>query len=392
MSHRADIQQLIQIYQRRLQKLQEQEARQGFSTPPAVLLEIEDISGRLEILQTALKKSQAKSGPDNFAEDLAHEEILRDLMRLAEKKKTPGQVQTGSISFSGISGSEITTGNISTQLNVGGDIVTGDKIIQHIIHDAGSRTEPKPHLPYEPETILIPAGPFLMGSDLPDTHERPPHTVELDQYCLGKYPVTNKQYFQFVRQTGHLVTPVLLWDGQIPPDNKLNHPVTGVSWYEALAYCQWLSQQTGRTYSLPSEAQWEKAARGPNGRIYPWGNIWQEGRCNFQPNQITAVAAYPPQNEYGCYDMIGNVREWTSTLWGYQRAVPDPAFSYPWVANDGRDDLSAPGHLRRVYRGGAADNVVDLRCSRRGGYLPDRPGPRGNRHGFRVMQILTNQG
>ena len=224
-----------------------------------------------------------------------------------------------------------------------------------------------------------------MGSDESEAYEAPQHEVKLPAYRIGQYPVTNKQYAEFIRQTRRVVAPALLWDGQLPPKNKPDHPVTGVTWHEALAYCHWLAERTGREYTLPSEAQWEKAARGTDGRLYPWGNGWQAGRCNHQRDRITAVRAYPTQNEYGCYDMVGNGREWTSTLWGSSRVAPDPAFGYPWVSHDGRDDLTAPGHIRRVYRGGPADEVTDLRCSRRGGFLPDKPGPRRSRHGFRVV-------
>ncbi len=246
----------------------------------------------------------------------------------------------------------------------------------------------KPPLPFEPETILIPAGPFLMGSppgeDVPD-YETLQHEVNLPDYRIGKFPITNAQYAEFIRQTKRLIAPEAGWEGQTPLPGKLNHPVAGVTWYEALAYCEWLSEHTGRAYTLPSEAQWEKAARGTDGRIYPWGNRWDASRCHHDSEQTAPVDAYPPQSEYGCYDLVGNVREWTSSLWGEKRLAPDPKFRYPWV-NEGREDLQAPGHIYRVYRGGAAADKPDqLRCSTRNGYTPDKPGPPFKRHGFRVV-------
>ncbi len=248
-----------------------------------------------------------------------------------------------------------------------------------------------PRLPFEPETVLIPAGPFLMGSQPSENipaYETPQGEVKLPEYYIGKYPITNEQYAEFIQQTGRLVAPESGWEGQKPPADKLNHPMMGVTWYEALAYCQWLSEQTGKIYTLPSEAQWEKAARGSDGRVYPWGNEWEMGRCNYDSNKITPVDAYPAQSEFGCYDLVGNVREWTSTLWGEKRSEPDPKLRYPW-ANDGRENLKAKSHIFRVYRGGAAaDKIIQLRCSARYSYAPDKPGPPYMRHGFRVVLII----
>ncbi len=264
--------------------------------------------------------------------------------------------------------------------------VAGDQIIHNYYQSPeGEPVEVQP-LSFEPETVLIEAGPFVMGSNEGKPQESPQHTVELSEYRIGKYPVTNRQYVEFIRQTGRVVETALLWDGNQPPKDKLNHPVTGVTWYEALEYCQWLSKQTRRKYTLPSEAQWEKAARGIDGRLYPWGNKWEPDRCNLNSEELVLVDAFPEQNEYGCSDLIGNAREWTSTLWGTSRQTPDPEFRYHWK-NDGRDNLTAPKTTRRVYRGGTAEDIADFRCSTRGGYLPEKPGPKRNRHGFRVVLL-----
>ncbi len=243
-------------------------------------------------------------------------------------------------------------------------------------------------VPYEPETVEIPAGDFLMGSPLIDgipEAEQPQHSVTLPRFRIGRYPVTNKEYDAFISQTGRIVSPESGWPGQSPDGDKLYHPVEGVTFFEALIYCQWLSEQTGRTYRVPSEAEWEKAARGEDGRIYPWGNTWVAIRCHFKAESSAAVDAYPAQNEIGCYDMIGNIREWTCTIWGEKRREPDKRYRYPWV-DDGRNDIEAGVHLRRVYRGGGYDDPRDrLRCSSRDGYSPDKPGPPGRRHGFRIV-------
>lgn len=246
----------------------------------------------------------------------------------------------------------------------------------------------RPSLPFEPETVFVPGGSFLMGSlsgvGVPE-YETPQHIVNLPDYRIGKYPVTNRQYVEFIHQTGRLVAPESGWIGQNPPMDKLNHPVMGITWNEALAYCDWLSEQMGQAYTLPSEAHWEKAARGTDGRIYPWGSEWDVSRCHHSSDQTAPVDAYPPQSIYGCYDLVGNVREWTSTLWGEKRLEPDPQFRYPW-ANDSRENLKAKSHIYRVYRGGAAaDKIEQLRCSARNSYAPDKPGPPYKRYGFRIL-------
>lgn len=232
-------------------------------------------------------------------------------------------------------------------------------------------------LPFEPETVLIPAGPFVMGSapvpGIPQ-YEMPQHTVELPAYRIGKYPVTNHQYAEFLKCVKTQEEPKRAgWFLREPPQAKLDHPVVGVSWYDACAYCAWLGEKTGRAYRLPSEAEWEKAARGSDGRRYPWGNDWAENCANVNHNDTTPVGAYAAGvSPYGCLDLLGNVQEWTCTLWGSQ---PDaPAFGYPYDPHDGRE-ITAPGDLpqppRLVQRGGSFKSAPDeVRCAARGGADP----------------------
>lgn len=240
---------------------------------------------------------------------------------------------------------------------------------------------------FEPETIHIPAGTFWMGSpngeEIPK-HETPQHEVKLPAYRIGKYPLTNAQYEEFIRETERLVTPSIGWDGQRVPKGLENHPLRGVTWYEALAYCQWLSKKTGRSYTLPNEAQWEKACREGQKSTYPWGDEIDRERCNHGNPSLAPVDAYPPQNEYGCFDLVGNARQWTCTLWGEKRIAPDPKFAYPWK-DDRRNALNASRQMRRVVRGSSMkDEPALLRCSARGGQAPDDPGLPGARTGFRV--------
>lgn len=240
---------------------------------------------------------------------------------------------------------------------------------------------------FEPETVHIPAGSFSMGSHtgagIP-VHETPQHTIRLPEYRIGKYPVTNAQYEEFIQEVHRPVAPALGWDGQNVPPGIERLPVAGVTWYDAMAYCQWLSKKTEREYSLPNEAQWEKACRGKSGYDYPWGNVFDPTRCNHGQSNIAPVDRYPEQNDYGCFDLVGNVRQWTCTLWGEKRIAPDSRYAYPWT-EDGRDNLNASRQVRRVMRGSSMkDDLSLLRCSARSGQMPDDPGLPGTRHGFRV--------
>jgi formylglycine-generating enzyme required for sulfatase activity len=221
--------------------------------------------------------------------------------------------------------------------------------------------------PIEPEMVLIPAGEFLMGSD-PSVdkdardNEQPQHTLYLPDYYLAKTPVTNAQYAAFVQATTYHRQPEG-WEAGKPPSGKEDHPVVNVSWHDAVAYCNWLAKVTGRPYRLPSEAEWEKGARGTDGRIYPWGNEWDAKRCNTVESDkwgTTPVGAYPQgASPYGLLDMAGNVWEWTRSVFK----------SYPYDPDDGREDLEAEG--ARVLRGGSWRlNPDRARCVGRTGYSP----------------------
>lgn len=239
---------------------------------------------------------------------------------------------------------------------------------------------------FEPETILIPAGSFSMGSDPGDNikaYERPRHEVTLPVYRIGKYPVTNLQYRDFLLDSGFKVSPII-WDGQMTPAEELwNHPVAGVTWDEAMAYCQWLSK-TGHKYTLPNEAQWEKACRGGKESLYPWGGGFDEKRCNQGSSHIAPVTKYLAQNEFGCFDMVGNVLQWTCTLWGPNPA--SPKYLYPWNENDRRNDPKPRPGNRRVIRGSSNNEGKEwCRCSARRGADPTLPVFQGARCGFRVV-------
>ena len=218
-----------------------------------------------------------------------------------------------------------------------------------------------------PTLIPIPAGPFLMGSSDADTQaydsEKPQHTLTLPDYWIAKTPVTNAQFQPFVEGDGYrnerywtqvgwqwcqqerIVTPHY-WDDK--QWNGADYPLVGVSWFEAVAYCRWLSAQTGHEFRLPSEAEWEKAARGTDGRIYPWGNTWEVGRCNSKEAGIgktTPVGQYPNgASPYGVLDMAGNVWEWCATKWGKP---------YPYQIEDEWAEAYLEQDMSRIWRGGS---------------------------------------
>lgn len=228
------------------------------------------------------------------------------------------------------------------------------------------------------EMIYIPGGSFIMGSEDGDGNEKPPHELHLDGFYLARFPVTNDQYREYVAAMLHPVPDHwkagTLWGVGSYPRGKKDHPVVFVSWRDALGYCRWLSAETGREIRLPTEAEWEKAARGTGGLQYPWGNRFDKSRCNTQESIIldtTPIGKYSPHGDspYSVADMAGNVSEWTSSLYR----------PYPYNPDDGREDLEAEGY--RVVRGGSFDNLRRYaRCTFRGRVVPaHRLGSRGYR-------------
>ncbi len=210
--------------------------------------------------------------------------------------------------------------------------------------------------------------------------ESPQHRLHLPAFAISQYPITNAQYAAFVHDGGYQTPWQHCWtaDGwQWRVENNLdgpqryghpyhlpNHPVVGVSWYEAMAFCAWLRHKLGRTVRLPSEAEWEKAARGSDGRSYPWGDKVTREHANYNETSIgttSAVGIFPKgASPYDVLDMAGNVWEWTSSLWGQNWEKPD--FGYPYDPKDGREEPTAGG--RRVVRGGSFDYLqLSVRCA-----------------------------
>lgn len=242
-----------------------------------------------------------------------------------------------------------------------------------------------PRKAYEPEMLPIPAGEFLMGSN-EDPTTSPESTIDLPTFYISKTPITNEQYAEFIRKTNHEPpSPSTGWSLRKPPKDKLDHPVVTISWHDALAYCQWLSTDTGKAYRLPNEAEWEKAARGTDGRIYPWGNEWNAAACNNNGEGTTAVSTYETfSSPFNVADMVGNVQEWVSTIWGEDRNQSE--YRYPFNPHDGREELADDPqrpYLRRIYRGGSFKDSSDkCTCSTRGRFKPDST---NEARGFRIV-------
>ena len=235
--------------------------------------------------------------------------------------------------------------------------------------------------------ILIPAGEFLMGSDPArdkdaEDEELPQHTLYLPDYYMAKTPVTNVQYAAFVQGTGHEHPDH--WQGGKPPVGEEDHPVVHVTWKDAVSYCRWLSAITGKSYRLPSEAEWEKGARGIDGRIYPWGDQWDAKRCNSQergPGRTTPVGAYPQgASPYDLLDMAGNVCEYTRTVY---KTIPGlSSYTYPYNPEDGREDMA--DHIR-VSRGRSFR--FPAKCARCAFRSSELPITHYNDIGFRVCAV-----
>ncbi|RJP20432.1 MAG: hypothetical protein C4527_24980 [Candidatus Omnitrophota bacterium] len=245
--------------------------------------------------------------------------------------------------------------------------------------------------PVAPEMIVIPAGDFIYGTNeetrrqmFVPLSEPAQQTVYCPTFAIGKYEVTEMEFERFVLDAGYETDRYWSEEGlsyrrryrihkkkflaqteRKDFENKSRAPVCGASWYEAEAYCAWLSEKTGRLYRLPTDMEWEKAARGTDGRLWPWGNEWNPSFCNWMDREdhgaesfggldgnagAAPVGSYPQgASPFGCMDMAGNVQEWCSD----------------WF------DLKNPVH--KILRGGSfyTSNPRNLRCARRRGLFPE---------------------
>jgi len=242
--------------------------------------------------------------------------------------------------------------------------------------------------PYgEPEWVTIPAGKFGMGSNNGESNEAPSHLLHISEFQIARVPITNAQYALYVKDTEN--KPPEHWRGSELTARIENHPVVNITWDEASKYCIWLSEKVNKNIVLPSEAEWEKAARGPDEREYPWGNKWEELYCNSKKlglNDTTPVGLFiNGASPYGVLDMSGNVWEWTRSIFGSKENGDNKIrkYCYPYDATDGRETMQSNSNSYFVLRGGSfGDSVESIRCTTRTG---DVPGSRLKKLGFRVV-------
>jgi formylglycine-generating enzyme required for sulfatase activity len=201
--------------------------------------------------------------------------------------------------------------------------------------------------------VHIAGGDFTMGRDDGELIERPAHKITVDPFLLDAYEVTCEEYAGFIKDTGWRSPP--RWQGASYPQGEARYPVAGVTWDDANEFIRWRSQRDGVTYRLPTEEEWEFAARGAQGRLYPWGDIWREGVANIggaSHNGPVNVGSFKDgATPEGVYDLIGNVWEWTSS-----ELKPYPGGSLPEVL---------PGDYR-VMRGGSWNTRENLTATYRG--------------------------
>lgn len=260
------------------------------------------------------------------------------------------------------------------------------------------------------ELVLVPAGPFKMGDNFGDgeSRERPVHTVDLDAYYIGKYEVTNAQWRRFRNDVGYddghfwprgrpmpkdqipYWTDVKNHGGGTPGSD--DYPVQGVNWDGATAYCNWLSAKTGKNYRLPTEAEWEKAARGTDQRRYPWGNTIDRSYANYVGSQTFDtgrpvgfydgtkhgdVETHSGASPYGALDMAGNIMEWCQDWYGRDYYSVSPT----------KNPKGPESGAYRVMRGGMFfQDGFDLRTYARTAAWPSLQSHR--MIGFRVARSL----
>ena len=252
------------------------------------------------------------------------------------------------------------------------------------------------------KTILIPAGTFIMGSDKTRQDESPEHSVYLDAFEIDQFEITNIQYQRFIIEKD--VTPPRYWDGQDYPNGQDIYPVVGVRWKDADAYCKWVGKR------LPTEAEWEKACRGTNGLIYPWGNlpktglgnvssppggpnpdIWEEAWAFLIDNsrsgdtpKLEPIGSYPAGvSPYGVFDLVGGASEWTADRYNWDGYWEVPAVN-PLVLEPAWNHV-ARGSAWLMPFGKTLDGFDYSRCSARNSSHGDT---RDARMGFRCAKSI----
>jgi formylglycine-generating enzyme required for sulfatase activity/tRNA A-37 threonylcarbamoyl transferase component Bud32 len=227
----------------------------------------------------------------------------------------------------------------------------------------------------EMEFVYIPPGKFLMGAGKDDNEakedEKPQHQVFLNGFWMGKYPVTYMQYSAYCKETKK---PLADFEKIA---NQESCPIANINWFEAVEFCKWLSQISNEEIQLPSEAQWEKAARGTDGRKYPWGGTKSINQILLNNKLYYPVGKYEEnQSPYGCYDMVGNVWEWVNDWYDEK---------YYLLINDTNNPVGPPIGISKILKGGSWDYLgKNLRCSYRS---KNYPVVHYRLNGFRCMMV-----
>lgn len=203
------------------------------------------------------------------------------------------------------------------------------------------------------DLVLIPGGTFMMGRNVGPPDEKPAHLVTVKPFHIDKKEVSNLEYAAFVRDINY--TPPKYWQDGKPPPGQENWPVTNVSFFDALIFAAWRSARDGVIYRIPTEEEWEYAARGGNPNLYPSGDKWIDGYANVNSKSPTKPCSYPAGNRWEVCDMLGNVWEWTSTSYQPYRDTENPVGFLGFFVVRGGSYMS--------NRFGARDVTVTMRSS-----------------------------
>lgn len=220
--------------------------------------------------------------------------------------------------------------------------------------------------------IYIPEGDFLMGTDSEDSFpkERPNHMVNIFQYWISKFETSFNQYLVFCEDTGTKIPYDENWGGD-------NRPVINISWFDANSYCEWVSIKTGLVFRLPTEAEWEKASKGTENRLFPWGDnkpTIVHANYNYNIGKTSEIGSYPSGiSPYGLLDMSGNLREWCLDWYDEHYYKESPTFNPKGPLE---------GDLKVIRGGGWGYDESFLRATDRNRWIPDDS---SNEIGFRIV-------